>query len=48
VLANPDGMTRLGDSETDLLLVENGFFVENNMVVNRGGKRLTQITLKTE
>jgi hypothetical protein len=45
VLANPDGIRRLND--TDLLIVENGFFVENNMVVNHGGKRLTQVTLKT-
>lgn len=48
VLANPDGMTRLGDSETDLLIVENGFFVENNVVVNHGGKRLTRVTLETQ
>ena len=48
VLANPDGMTRLGDSETDLLIVENGFFVENGMVVDHGGKRLTRVTLKTQ
>ncbi len=48
VLANPDGMTRLGDSQTDLLIVENGFFIENNVVVNHGGKRLTQVTLKAQ
>lgn len=49
VLANPDGMTRFSESDdTDLLIVENGFFVENNMVVDHGGKRLTRVTLKTE
>jgi len=49
VLANPDGITRLSDKDdTNLLIVENGFFVENNMVVNHGGKRLTQVTLKTQ
>jgi hypothetical protein len=46
VLANPDGIRRLND--TSLLIVENGFFVENQMVVNHGGKRLTQVTLKTQ
>jgi hypothetical protein len=48
VLANPDGMTRLGDSQTELLIVENGFFVENGKVVDHGGRRLTQVTLDTQ
>jgi hypothetical protein len=49
VLANPDGITRLDDKDdTNLLIVENGFFVENNVVVNHGGKRLTQVTLNTQ
>ena len=46
VLANPDGIRRLSD--TDLLIVENGFFIENGMVVNHGGRRLTQVTLETQ
>jgi hypothetical protein len=49
LLANPDGITRLSDTDdTNLLIVENGFFVEGNVVVNHGGKRLTQVTLNTQ
>jgi sugar lactone lactonase YvrE len=46
LLANPDGIRRLSD--TDLLIVESGFFIENEKVVEHGGKRLTQVTLKTQ
>jgi len=46
-LANPDGITKVSD--TDILVVENGFYVdENNMIVDRGGKRLTRVSLDTQ
>jgi len=45
-LANPDGITKV--SNTDLLVVENGFYVADGMVVDRGGKRLTRISLDTQ
>jgi hypothetical protein len=47
LLANPDGITRV--SNTELLVVENGFFVDAaGAVVDRGGKRLVRVSLDTQ
>jgi hypothetical protein len=46
VLANPDGITKA--SNTELLVVENGFFVVNGMIVDRGGRRLVRVSLDTQ
>jgi len=46
VLANPDGITKV--SNTELLVVESGFFVENHVVVDHGCKRLFRVSLDTQ
>lgn len=48
-LANPDGISTVSGSNTDLLVVESGFYVgDNGMLLDRGGKRLTRISLDTQ
>ncbi|MEO8178531.1 MAG: hypothetical protein ABI895_06835 [Deltaproteobacteria bacterium] len=47
-LANPDGVTKV--SNTELLVVENGFFVDptTREILDRGGRRLIRVSLNTQ